>query len=277
MSEDPDHWRKQVKPQTIPVERNWGLDENASTRRFIRIKGTKYLGSGTSGVVRELEAELLRRPRFLNNPVGWFFPKTRALRGFAIKVMRPGTVGEALESYQECKDAGLTVPRTYKYIGLRDGRAAILTTDLRKDGYVIAQSRSSVSRPDAPMQEIANFDDLLQTVFFETLLASRRKTYGKLLGGDALFFLMPRSGGIGRVKHIFADFERMHNQEDYNSTRLEPFRGNAALYKKEVTKINIETIQKNFQDFIEGFVAENVQNDYASRLESHVRELTNSI
>lgn len=273
MSEEMDGWRKPLKPQKVHVPR-WNRPE--LPERYVKIKDSKFLGSGTSGTVRSLEAELVRRPRLLKDPIGWFFPKSRELKDFAIKIMRPGRVGEAMESYYDCKNAGLTVPTTYKYIELRDGRSAILMSDLRKGGYAVAQTsnpQEESTRPKDQIKFIENFESLLKTVFDEVAAASSYRNYGILLGGDSIFFLVPQIGGVGNVKHIFADFDRMHNQADYNSTTLTPLQGNPSLYKKEVLRINLETIQRKFKEFIAGFVVESMQEDYVSRIDSYVQSL----
>jgi len=279
MSESIENWREPLEPQTIPIKRKRHAHEELPGRS-LRIKETKFLGSGSSGVVRAVEAELVRRPRFLSDPIGWFSPQSRELKNFAIKVIRQDRVGEAMESYARCKDAGLTVPTTYRHVELRDGRSAILMADLRKDGFAVAQSegmQADLAKPKARMEIIENLDDLLKAVFDDALLASREKNYGILLGGDSIFFLMPQAGGVGKVKHIFADFDRMYQQENRNSTTLAALSGKAQEYKKEVTKINIGEVKNAFEKFIKGFVGEKLQKDHLARLESYVQDLNRSV
>ena len=276
MSESPEAWRKPLLSQTIPVKRRSEAHEGLQNRS-IRIKDSEFIGGGSSGVVRALEADIVLRPRFLDDPRGWFSPKVRELKGFALKIIRTDRLGEALESYSLCRDAGLTVPTTYRHLELRDGRSAVLMPDLRKNGYAVAQldgAQPEASRPTDRMERIENFSALLKSVFDDVMLASHYKTHGILLGGDSIFFLMPQAGGIGDVKHIFADFDRMHEQEKRNSATLAPFAGRAGEYQQEVTRINIEAIKHIFEAFIERFVDENVAGDYLSQLTSYVETST---
>jgi len=276
MSESSEDWRKPLEPQTISVNRKPRAHEDLPDRS-IRIKESEFIGSGSSGVVRAIQAELERQPRLFKDPLGWLFPKVRELKGFALKIIRTDRVGEALESYARCQDAGLTVPSTYRHLELRDGRSAILMPDLRQNGYTVAQPhgiQAEASRPTGRMERIENLDTLLKSVFDDVMLASRYKSYGILLGGDPIFFLMPQRGGIGEVKHIFFDFDRMHDQANYNSTTLARFEGMPREYQQEVTRINIASAKKSFETFIKNFVDEKVQGEYASKLASWVQRLS---
>lgn len=279
MPGDMEQWRKPLKPQEVPLKRSHHAGESLPNRS-LRIKESTFLGAGSSGTVRAIEAELVRRPSFLKDPVGWFSPQTKEVSDLAIKIMRPGQVGEAMENYNDCKEAGITVPATYKQVELSDGRDAIVMSDLRREGYAIAQTsnvQAEFSRPASPMKTIENFDSLLDRVFEDALLASASRSYGKLLGGDSIFFLMPKEGGVGTVKHIFADFDRMHDQEEYHSTTLAPLQGNPALFKQEVARINVSMIRRKLEEFIGAFVDEDMQAEYLSKLDAYAAQIQEKI
>lgn len=207
--------RFQPEPSREPI---WKFNATNSEGRTANVLITqkRFISEGRFGVVYEVMA---RTVGSIPLPGGQrpFDTKRRAHESSAIiKVFKnPADAEHALMMHRLCSDAGLRTLPTYR---VDTERAVAIMTELNSEKHVALSCNNWNLRSDEiKMQEISNWEEMLQRYFDEAIKAT---AHNIVLKTDVYFFRIPTDTLSPQLDFFAADYDTVEQSNSIESDKL---------------------------------------------------------